>query len=142
MAKDELRACIKSPFSRTAQASGHQIEHGQIDHGLAGLGQFFIVFAETAIPSQPSEGPFHHPPVGEYGETGDVVASFDDFQHPTAKLKRPVNQLPRITAVSPDRLETTELTFDPSSTVLGQVNPRGCSETRIFEQNQPRSLKT
>ena len=30
----------------------------------------------------------------------------------------------------------------PSSTVLGQVNPRGCSETRIFEQNQPRSLKT
>ena len=31
---------------------------------------------------------------------------------------------------------------DPSSTVVGQVNPRGCSETRIFGQNQPRSLKT
>ena len=29
----------------------------------------------------------------------------------------------------------------PSSTVVGEVNPRGCSETRIFGQNQPRRLK-
>ena len=32
--------------------------------------------------------------------------------------------------------------YDPSSTVVGQSDPRGCSETRIFGQNQPRSLKT
>jgi len=31
---------------------------------------------------------------------------------------------------------------NPSSTVVGQLNPRGCSETRIFGQNQPRRLKT
>ena len=36
----------------------------------------------------------------------------------------------------------TSRPYVPSSTVVGQGYPRGCSETRIFGQNQSRSLKT
>ena len=111
-----------------------------MDHGLAGFGQFFIVFAETAIPSQPTEGPLHHPAVGEYGETGDVVASFDDFQHPTPKLKRPVNQLPRITAVSSDQLETTELTFEFGQHHLGPISILHVGAVNHHGQDQPQRV--
>jgi len=50
----------------------------------------------------------------------------------------------RDSAASPTFTEGTYVPLcpNPSSTVVGQGYPRGCSETRIFGQNQSRSLKT
>ena len=74
------KSVFKKGILCIAEASGHEVNHGEIDHGLARFSQFFIVFAETAIPSQPSEGSFDHPAVRKYFEPAYVVASPDDFQ--------------------------------------------------------------
>ncbi len=40
-----------------------------MDKGDTACGQSFKVFAEATIEAKPSEGTFHHPATGQYGET-------------------------------------------------------------------------
>ena len=40
-----------------------------MDKGDTAFGQSFIVFAEATIEAEPSEGTFHNPTTGQYGET-------------------------------------------------------------------------
>ncbi len=112
---------FKKDPSRIAEALGHEVYHSKIDHGLARVSQFFIVFAETTIPSQPSECSLDHPAVRQYLETLHVVASPDNFQYPPAKLVNPINQHTRISAVSPDQLQTFELPLQLDQHPLGTV---------------------
>ncbi len=57
----------------------------------------------------------------KYLEASHVVASPDNFQYPPATLVNPVNQHARISAVSPDQLETFELPLQPAQHHLGTV---------------------
>ena len=40
----------------------HQVDHRYVNPGLAGFGQFLVVFAEPPAPAQPGQCALHHPP--------------------------------------------------------------------------------
>ena len=45
-----------------------------------GLGQTFVVAAESSLPTQPPEGPFHDPTPGEHLEALKALGPLDNFQ--------------------------------------------------------------
>src|SRR5512135_2829048 len=52
---DELRLVLFS------QASEHESEHAEIDHGLATTGQILIILAQAARTANPSDSTLHDP---------------------------------------------------------------------------------
>lgn len=77
--------------------------HSEIDHRLARLDGVFIVLAESAIPVQPTEGPFHNPAVRMDLEPRLSLLSFDDLQSPSTDGFGPFDELTRIAAIGPDQ---------------------------------------
>ena len=94
------------------------MSHCQIDHGLAALGERFVVLAQAAVSSEPREGSLDDPTLGQNHEPRHVVAAFDDLQNPPAQFPRPFDQLARITTVGPDQLQPAETALER------ELNPR------------------
>ena len=61
------------------ESSGHDVDHGQMDHCLRGTCVEFIVLAHPPKPSQPCEGALHDPAMRQELESLDVVASLHDL---------------------------------------------------------------
>ena len=57
---------------RLFQPSEHDVDHGDVDHRLAGGGVAFVVFAVAAIATQPGEGPLDDPAFGQHDESLDL----------------------------------------------------------------------
>src|SRR5262245_7797723 len=55
----DLRRCLKTCHVR--QTMYHQPDHGDADHGFAGLRQVLIILRQAAVPAQPREGPLDYP---------------------------------------------------------------------------------
>jgi len=62
-----------------------------IDHGLRRLHSVFVVFAETAIASEPSEAPLHDP--GQARDLECALPSFNDLQFPAVSTQDLTSQL-------------------------------------------------
>jgi hypothetical protein len=45
-------------------AAGHEVDHGEVDHGFGAGGQGFVVAGQAAVEHQPAEGPFYGPAAG------------------------------------------------------------------------------
>jgi len=97
------------------------MSHGQVNHGLAALGEHLVILAETSVSLEPPEGSLDDPPLGQDDETCHIVAALDDLQNPTAKFSRPVDQLSGIAAVGPDQLQPRETAFEFRQHQFGPV---------------------
>jgi hypothetical protein len=95
---------MQSPFlgyRRTAESVKHQLDHGDFNHGFAVFEEFFIIFAEPTVVTEPSERAFHNPTLGEDLKTDLVSQLAYDFQNPAAPAIEPVDQFSGITAIGP-----------------------------------------
>ena len=97
------------------------MSHGQIDHGLAALGERFVVLAQAAVSSEPREGSLDDPTLGQNHEPRHVVAALDDLQNPPAQFPRPFDQLARIAAIGPDQLQPAETALEQGQHEFGPV---------------------
>ena len=76
-----------------------------MDKGDTAFGQSFIVFAEATIKAKPSEGAFHHPPTGQYGESLLLLRAEDRLKAKAKTLRNPSLQRAAIGAVNPDETQ-------------------------------------
>src|ERR1017187_1247078 len=95
-----LRACLKTQ-SQPSETCEHETNHGQIDHGLAGLGLSFVVAVEPAVAPEPTEGSFHYPASRQHLERMEFVA-LHDFQGAAPQFHGPLDQRARVAAIGPD----------------------------------------
>ena len=131
-----LRGCLESPFepceplslgARHAirglarEPTPHQPTHRQVDHGFTARREVLIVFAQAAIPANPGNRAFHHPPArqhreGRHGRRLDIAGipalapwAFHDLESPAAFFLYPRAQaLAPIGHVGPDVLQPIE----------------------------------
>jgi len=85
------------------------MRHSQVNDGFAAFRECFVVLAQAAVASEPGEGSFDDPALGQDHEARQVVAAFDDLQDPASQLPCPLDQLAGVPAVGPDPLEPPEL---------------------------------
>src|ERR1035441_5826369 len=95
-----LRGCLKTQ-SQPSETCEHETNHGQIDHGLAGLGLSFVVAVEPAVAPEPTEGSFHYPASRQHLERMEFVA-LHDFQGAAPQVHGPLDQRARVAAIGPD----------------------------------------
>ena len=76
-----------------------------MNKGDTAFGQSFIVFAEATIKAKPSEGAFHHPPTGQYGESLLLLRAEDRLKAKAKTLRNPSLQRAAIGAVNPDETQ-------------------------------------
>ena len=82
--------------------------HCRVYHRLAGARVILTVPAEKTILPEPREGRLYDPAPGQYFEPLGGVAAAQDVQHPLAVTLHPVNQLSRISPISPDQLKSRQ----------------------------------
>jgi len=107
-------------FGRLEMAQ-HTVNHAHEDHRFAALGQFFVILAQPAIPTEAAKCPFHNLSFGQHNKAGRVVATLHDLQHPAADLRNPANQLSCIAAVSPNQLQARKASLNSFQHQLGAV---------------------
>lgn len=88
---------------RSAEPLQHQSDHSDLNHGLAVLDDFLVVFAESPTVAQPSERAFDQPPLGQHLKADLAFQLAHDFQNPTAPLLQPFDELSGVAAVGPDQ---------------------------------------
>lgn len=83
----------------------HDADYGQSDKGRCFAGVTFEVFAEAAVSTDPGEGPFDDPALGQDDEAVPIGA-FDDFQLPRPGFGDDLRHLrPLVAAVGIDALD-------------------------------------
>ena len=87
------------------QAANHETNHSDMDKGDTGCGQSFIVFAKATIEAEPSEGAFHHPTTGQYGEAFLLLRAEDRPKAEAKTLRNPSLQRATLGAVNPDETQ-------------------------------------
>ena len=76
-----------------------------MDKGDTTRRQSFIVFAKATIEAEPSEGTFHNPTTGQYGETFLFLRPEDWLKAEAKTLRNPSLQRAAIGAVNPDETQ-------------------------------------
>lgn len=99
----------------------HQVDHYDVDHILAGLWKQFIVFAQPAVPIQPSECSLHDPTPGQDGESLGRIAAFDNLDRPAGERLDPGFELPGIPPVGPNFLQARAVEADLFNDFLAAV---------------------
>jgi len=106
----------------SGQPSEHQLNHRDVDHGLTGGGEIFVVLTQSPISSQPTESSFHHPTSRQHFKSCDIVAPPYNFQSPTGQAVKPSDQLSSIATIRPNQLESGKAIFDSVKQQLGPVS--------------------
>jgi hypothetical protein len=81
----------------------------------------FVIFCESSVAPEPSEGAFDDPPLGYDRETGEVVISFYNLKGAKEAIFRPCDKLAGVPSVGPDELETSETLSQEFEDPLGPV---------------------
>ena len=113
-----LRGCVTKLESGWFQSFEHQVDHRYMDPGLAGFGQFPVVFAESSAPGQQGQCALYYPTAGQYLEVVAVRTATHHLQQPSASRPSPRDQLTGISGVSPDDLEPRNRPSSLASTSL------------------------
>jgi hypothetical protein len=95
--------------------------HGQVDDRFAAFRERLVVFAQTAITTEPGKGSLDDPTLGQNLKAGHIVAAFDDLQDPVAHFPGPRDQFPGVAPIGPDPLQARELSDQSSQHQLGPV---------------------
>ena len=85
----------------------HQVGHGDEDHGFAAFGQGFVVLGQSSVLSQPGEGTLDDPAFGQDDKAGERC-SLDDLDDAEVPTLGPVNELPRVSSVREDHLQSSK----------------------------------
>jgi hypothetical protein len=97
---------------RFSKASEHKTNHGQIDHGFAGLGLPLVVATQSARTAEPTKGTLHDPTPRQYLE-GVKLGALHNFDRATPQGARALQQRSGVAAVGPDM-------FDASASLLAE----------------------
>src|SRR3954451_21223034 len=98
------------------------MNHCHPNHGLTRLRKPLVILAESTIPSQPAEGPLHHPTLRHHLESLLLVAPLGDRQFPAAFAPHPVDQPPLLVdPIGPHHLQSRTTILDPTHHRLGTV---------------------
>ena len=87
------------------------MDHRQVNHGFSGLILVLVVFAQSPIVPQPTEGPFDHPALGQQSKALAVIGTLDNDQGPLAQRPHPSDEFTGITAIGPHGLEPRPTAF-------------------------------
>ena len=82
------------------------MDAGDVDHRLARKGLMFVVTSQTAVTSQPAEGPFHDPTPRENLKSFGIRWTANNFELPATVLFGPGDDT-FISAIRPNQFETT-----------------------------------
>jgi hypothetical protein len=107
MDKVELRGCLKT--GQPSQATHHEMDHRDPDHGFTRLGSVLIILRSAAGTTEPGEGLLHDPALWQQQEALDPVRSFDHNESdlpPGSSPPDPGDELPRIRLIGPDHTQT------------------------------------
>lgn len=118
-----------------------KVDHRQVDHRLAALGQRFVILAQATIAAQPSEGAFHGPTLGQHHEAAQA-RPLDDLHHTTEHRLGLRHETTRIPRVSPDQLPSAEAAdhFQQHFVAPVAVLHRGAVHHRRQDQAQRQSM--
>lgn len=119
----------------------HEANHGGLDHDLAGLGQVFVVLAETAIPAQPCESSLHYPTTGLDLKPFDASGALDDLKHPATHPLCPVNQLACVATICPNQAQTRQEMLHLVEHQLGPVPILHIGGMDDYGQNQAQGIE-
>src|SRR6185437_11429376 len=97
------------------------MNHSNIDQRLTGIGEPFVIFAESAITPQPAEGPLHHPATRQNHESLHAYRTQHRLEKPTATLLHPLHQRTGISSVGPNELQPGQLPAYLLQNQLGTV---------------------
>ncbi|KDN74252.1 hypothetical protein DF19_32950 [Streptomyces olindensis] len=82
------------------KAAGHQIGHGQLDHGFGAGWEGFVVAGQAAVEHQPAVGPLDGPAFGQRRESLGAGGPLDDFRV-DAEAGGVLDEVLAVTAVDP-----------------------------------------
>ncbi len=88
-------------FCWSAESLQHQADHGNLNHGLAVLDEFLVIFAEPTGMAKPCERALDHPSPWQQLKTDLVLQLANDLQYPAAAPMQPLDQLPGVCAIGP-----------------------------------------
>ena len=97
----------------------HQVDHGQVNHGLTAVGQRLVVLAQPAVLAEPSERPLDNPTFWKDHKAMKVTA-FDDLHGTPYAPASPIDENPRIAPVGPD---TTQPMKPPGDSLQHPASP-------------------
>ena len=86
-----------------------EIDHRNVGHVLAAVGQRLVILAQPAVPAQPCERALDDPSFRQHDELAHV-RPLDDLDHSAQRTLRPRDELAGVPAVGPDHLQPTEVT--------------------------------
>ena len=90
----------------------HQSDHGDSDHGFAGLRQVLIILRQAAVPAHPREGPLDHPAFRQEEEAGGPLRPLDHCQAdlpPRPQAPHPRDEVSRVGLIGPQAPHTGAL---------------------------------
>lgn len=93
----------------------HEIDHGDVDHGLCGVKQVLVVLGQAPVFVKPCEGALDDPALADHLEAFGLVAAFDDVQQPVAEVGNLLHELSAVAAVGVNAPE-----FGPFAALLAQ----------------------
>lgn len=128
---------------RLGQSANHEADHGDVDDGLAGGRQVFVVLAETTMASEPAERTLNDPTPRKNLEAFDVVGSFDNLHSEPVALAQtadPFQKLASISTVCPDEPQSQECVPDQGQDELGPVAVLSVGRMDNGDQHEPEDI--
>ena len=89
-----LRGSVTKLESGWFQSFEHQVDHRYMDPGLAGFGQFLVVFAESSAATQPGQCALYYPTAGQHLEVVAVRTASHHLQQPSPVAQAHAISLP------------------------------------------------
>jgi hypothetical protein len=84
------------------------MNHCYMNHSFAIGREVFIVPGQAPVAAQPCKRPLHHPTFGQHHKASNPDGTQDCLEEPATRLFDPADQLPCISAISPDDLQARE----------------------------------
>ena len=77
-----MRWCRVAPGDGglAGEAAGHQVGHGEMDHGFGAVRMGLVVARQAAVQHQPAIRPLHRPALRDRGESPGPGRALDDFE--------------------------------------------------------------
>lgn len=122
----------------TSEASQHEANHGDVDHGFGGARVAFVIAIEPAIAPQPAEGALDHPAARQHFECV-AFGALDDLHRAAPRLFGPSAQRSGIASIGPEvfDLPPPVRPVKPRQQLLGGVPVLNIGGQDQHHQNQP-----
>ena len=117
----------------------HEIRHGDEDHGLAAIGEGFVVLGQSSVLSQPGEGALHNPALGQHDKTIERC-SLHDFDDAGIPALGPMDELPGVSSVREDHLQAAKTRAQLLDQQLGPVAILNVGGMNHQSEDQPQRV--